>query len=252
MKGKDIINYTIRGEVPDLEQVRENCHREINNTAGAVVLKRSYIRRPALIATVSCILAALLLTTAFAYGEEIIAVLSQFMFGRSSIAQVDSVDGGNAAIGFEIVNRSQTTENGDFRYTSYVQFSSFDEANQVAPFDIKEPSYIPENAALNYIAVLQFKDKSYGYDVQASYTIEKTNGTGSFNLFLYYAGPGAYLNIETVEPIQVIMVGDTEASAIYTKDGTVHMYWIQDEIVYELFSTSYDTETLLKIAESIS
>jgi regulator of RNase E activity RraB len=193
----------------------------------------------------AAVLSVMMATLAFAYGDTII----QFMFGDSSIRQVEKV-GSDIAIAMEIVNRADYAWNHDREYSS-VLFSTYNEANQSAPFVIKEPSYIPDNAALEKIAVPQFKDKTFGYDVRITYDVELTNGNGSIGLFQFYVGPDAYLNMQTVEGIQKVMVSEIEASVVHWGGWGVHLYWIKDEIVYELFSSSYGLDTLIAIAESI-
>jgi hypothetical protein len=223
--------------------------------------KRKRISIKALL--VAAVLAVALSATAFAYGSEIVGAIQQFMFGDSSIKQVEKVgsdttftlgDGtvvdGDIAVAMEIVNRVDYAWNHDREYTS-VMFSTYREANQSAPFVIKEPSYIPANATLEKIAVPQFEDKTYGYDIRITYNVDLPNGNGSLGLFQYYAGSDAYLNMQTVEGIQKVMVGSIEASIVNWGDWGTHLYWIQDEIVFELFSFSYDLDTLVKIAESM-
>lgn len=93
MKGNEIINYIVREKMPDKEQVRENCHRlnfKEEHIAKKFVKKRSFV-----IIAITAVLAVLLVTTAFAYGGEIITVIQQFMFGESSAVQVETIDGGD-------------------------------------------------------------------------------------------------------------------------------------------------------------
>ena len=219
------------------------------NTLSEVVkmtTKKKRIKAKTLL--IAAVLSIAVTTVAFAHGEAII----QFMFGNSSIKQVEQVgEKSSNAISMEIVNRSEHTWNHDRDYSS-ILFNSYDEANQSAPFEIKEPSYIPGNATLEKIAVPQFKDdKTFGYDVRITYNVELSNGNGMFGLFQYFTGPDAYLSIETVEGIEKVMVGDIDASVINWEGWGAHLYWIKDEIVFELFSSSYDLDILIAIAESI-
>jgi len=69
-------------------------------------------------------------------------------------------------------------------------------------------------------------------------------------LMQYYAGPDAYVNLQTVEPLEKVMVGDIEASVVYY-GRSPHLYWMQDEILFEPFSGHYGLETLIDVAESV-
>ena len=47
-----------------------------------------------------------------------------------------------------------------------------------------------------------------------------------FVIFQYYAGLGAYVELETIYPIQKVMVGEIEASLVYVEgiDDSVKYY----------------------------
>lgn len=198
-------------------------------------------------AILAAVFAALSLTTAFAYGDEIIGALRQFMFGDSSAAQFEVIDE-DIIIRFTIINRSGLVEPGVIN--GYIGFSTMEEARQAAPFTVREPLYLPENAVLDMVNVARCKDGSYGYDVQIGYTIELPDGNGRLDLFQYYAGPDAYIELDTTYSIQKTAVGGIEASVLQG-EGDTYLYWIKDDVLYELFSRAYDLETLRAIAESV-
>jgi hypothetical protein len=199
----------------------------------------------------------ILTTTVFAYGGEIMNVIQQFMFGNSIAAQVETIDGGDemgiddsGVIGSRwiIRNRSDFAEWKDMS-GRYVYIETLDEAREITPFEIQEPEFIPD-AILGDIHVIYFEDKTYGYDVYLKYAV----GIEEYdlNLFQYYAGPDAYLEFTTIDPIQKIMVGDIEAF-VEISDVYANLYWIKDEILFNLECGLYvyDLETLIKIAESV-
>ena len=201
-------------------------------------------------ALIAAVLVLLSLTTAAAYGNEIIAVIEQFMFGGSSAARVESIGDGNVAIGFEIVNRDKKVD-PNRAYGGFYKFGTVEEARQAAPFDLKAPSWIPEGLKLTGVDLLRYRDKSYAYDAHVTYEIWfPEGGNGRLTLFQYYAGPGATVDLKTVEPLQKVMVGDIEASVVqYGKEP--HLYWMQDDILFELFSGVYGLDTLAAVAASV-
>jgi len=203
-------------------------------------------------AIIAVTLALFSLTTAFAYGGEIIAFVQQFMFGSSSAEQVEKLDG--YVIGFDIVHRSDLVDwtKNDGGKT----FTTVEEANEFASFTIKVPTYLPDDViGLKTVYVQKYKDGTAGYDVHVRYSVATPNGTTGFSINQYYAGPDAYVELETIYPIEKIMVGDVEASLVYGESSFngigYQLYWIKDDILYEYFGDCYDLKIILAIVSSI-
>jgi len=250
MKGKEIIDYIVRADMPDLERVRERCHNQ------SVKTKPIYKKRSLILITV---IAVLLINTVSVYGNAIINVIQQFMFGNSSITQVEKIDVGDELDGitlnmYIIKNRSEFTEWGD-RFGRYITFGNLDEALEVIPFKIQKPKFIP-NAVFDAAHIIYLDEQVYGYDVWLKYRV---NEISELNLYQYYVGSDAYIEYTTIESIQKVMVGDIEASVTIWDiwgDGSAEymsLIWIKDEIIFRLECGSYvyDLETLIQIAESI-
>ena len=89
---------------------------------------------------------------------------------------------------------------------------------------------------LENVAVQRYTDGTAGYDVYVHYRVETPDGTDGLNVNQYFAGPDAYVELETVYPIQKVMVGDIEASLVYAEDSMTRyrLYWLKDSILYEL------------------
>ena len=250
MKGKEIINYIVRADMPDLERIRERCHTE------GVRVKPVYKRRSLILIAVAAIL---LITTVAVYGNDIINVIQQFMFSDSSITQVEKIETGDEIDGttlnmWIIKNRSEFAEWGD-RFGRYVSFGTLDKALEIIPFEIQEPKFIP-GVVFNIANVICFDYTTYGYDIWIQYSVDEIY---ELNLYQYYVGPDAYIEYTTIESIQKVMVGGIEASVtmwdIWGDDSAKYMrlIWIKDEIMFRLECGSYvyDLDTLIQIAESI-
>jgi len=215
---------------------------------------RHNIRRFAIIA-VAAILTLSLATVAFAYSDVII----QFMFGDSRVTKVESNDG-NVGTGFEIINGSDVVnyrnsvdyKNGDYHNFEFVSFPTFEEACQAAPFDLKKPSFIPNGFTLEHATVIRLEDNTYGYDVEFFYADKERLGGSPYLIFWqFYAGPDAHADVKTIDNPEKVMVGEIEASVV-RDDGYYRLLcWMKNDIYFELFSTTHDLETLIKIAESV-
>jgi len=202
---------------------------------------------------IAAVIVLLLSATAFAYGGEIVGALKEFMFGNSSAVQVDEIE--NAVLKFRIVNRSVADPT---KMYGLDRFDTIEEANRFAGFTIKAPSYLPENViGLYHVWVQGNEAGTPGNEVFIQYNVETPGGTANFHIGQYFAGADAYIELETIEPIQKVMVGDIEASLVYTEDSTpgvqYHLYWMKNDILYQFLVPvgCFDFETALAIAESI-
>jgi len=213
------------------------------------------MKRIAVIAA-AIILALTLATTGIAYGGEIIDAIKSFMFGNSSATQVEYIE--NKTVSLRIVNRSELVDHD--KGTGLIHFDSVEEANQCVPFTIKVPSYLPDNViGFSHPVIVQRKlDGTAGYDVFIQYRVDDPSNIDELNLInidQYYIGPNAHVEIETIVPIQKVMVGDIEASLVFTEGYfdyvQYYLYWIKDDILYEFINGCFDLETMLAIAESV-
>ena len=255
-------------EEPSAELVRnvKNKLDEVKPAEGKHRLRRSLVLAAA-------VFSAVWLTATFAYGDNIAGIIQQFMFGKSSAKQVDT-----PAHQFEIVNWSGLTK----KRGKAGQFATVEEARENTPFAIKIPSYLPRGEEPKFIHVSRFKQKDgkYAHVFRIVYGLEVSYGEiAAFHLFQYYIGPDAYINLKTSASIQKVMIGDIEATAVggggdyiniktsetiqkviisdieVTADtvsaGGVTLYWMQDEILFEMYSDNYDLDTLIAIAETM-
>ncbi|MDR2568989.1 MAG: DUF4367 domain-containing protein [Oscillospiraceae bacterium] len=197
------------------------------------VEKRRLKMRPLLIAAVLSVLVFVLVGTTFAYGD----VITQFIFGNSSAEQVNPIEGHSH--GFEIVNGfGEPIPNVFERHDS----ASFDEIRALVSFDVQYPSYLPYEGHWD-ISVMS------AYRVYAAYWFN--GNTNPIHMFQYFSGDDAYIKLASTHPIEKVMVGNIEATALF--DGISNwLYWMNDGIVFELFSNTYDIDTLIVIAKSVS
>ncbi len=210
--------------------------------------RRRTALKPALIATV---LLAAFVTTAFAYGD----IIRQFVFGSAKIEQVEEIlprDGDN--MGGHIVSSYGFTGN-QYRsaYKGVTEFDTVSELAAAAEFEVKVPSFLPKNATLNQIFGSRFTKEEKIYEAHLGYSIEwvaeRTHTISNLNLLQFYIGDER-MDIQTIKPIQKVMIGDCEASAIL--DDGIELIWVKDGIVYQLScSTLLDLDTMISIAESI-
>jgi len=240
-----------------IEQVKPSTEklRMIRNEMEANIATKHKSKR-----YLAAVLAAIALTafsvTAFAYGNEIIGVIKQFMMGNSNIEQVENIphDGdGTVIVLFEIANRSVTID----EHGEYKEFSTTYEANQVAPFVIKEPKYLPESVRFEAVGLRYLTNGSYGYEADISYTATKENDISTLGLTQYYVGDDAYINLKTVSSIEKIDVGNIEATFVQSDNPNspfgerLDIFWIEDGVVYWIYCTGIDKGTLLEIAKSL-
>jgi len=227
-------------------------------------------RLPLRAAAIAAIIAALVLTTAFTLGNEIVGVIRQIVFGNSIAKQVDA-DNVDFLKSLGIMNATELSDAEDYPLGL---FYTLEEARQAAPFPIREPSYMPENiTGLNSVGVWRAESENgpLMHFVIVAYNMSlELGGNALLELRQIYAGPDAYFDIESVSSIEKVMVGDTEAVLITTEgrstfgDGDVivnvsdtayALYWIKYGIAFELnvdYHDGYSPETMIRIAESIT
>jgi len=235
--------------------------RSIDNE-GEVNAPVFWRRIPVRAALIAALIGVVALTTAFTFGDRIISVVQQLIFGNSVAKQVELAEGyGKGSIG--VMNRSSLIEDAIYPLGS---FETLEEAREVAPFPIRVPTFLPDNVTgLNSVGVYRSEEPD-GPDMHfviVSYNIT-LNGGGNAILQLrqFYAGPDAYFDLETVSEIEKVMVGNSEAVLISasakdwvdTEDISYTLYWLNDGIAYELgaeYHDGYSPETMIKIAESV-
>ena len=245
-------------------RVMENAHREVD---AMPVYRRRFPVRAAVLAA---IIAALVLTTAFTFGSEIVGVIKQVMFGDSIAKQVVS----DNSLYIESLGVMNIAELSDAKDYPLGLFDTLEEARQAAPFPIREPAYLPDDVTgLNSVGVWRAEAETgpWMHFVIVSYNIALVpDGNSILQLRQFYAGPDAYFDIESVSSIEKVMVGDVEAVLVTTYgksgfgDGNVisnvsdtgyALYWLNYGIAFELsvdYHNGYTPETMVRIAESVS
>jgi len=225
-------------------------------------------RVPIRAALIAALVGVIALTTAFTYGTEIVTVIRQLMFGDSIATQVIR-DNDHFIGSWGVMNRNEL----DAVYYPLGLFDTLEDARQAAPFPIREPSYLPDNVTgLRDVGVWRVEDPDnpWMHFVVLSYDIAlKHGGESILQLRQTYAGPDAYFVIENVSPMELVMVGSSEAVLISApekfiqNDGTVvinedivgfTLSWLKDGIAYDLqtdYHDGYTPETMIRIAESI-
>jgi hypothetical protein len=254
-------------QVDPSEALRNRVMRSANYGTDCL---RVYRRRfPVRAAVIAAIITVLTFTTAFAYGNEIVGVIRQLMFGDSIATQV--VGDNDLYVGsWGVMNRDDLIDANDYPLGL---FDTLEEARQVAPFPIREPTYLPDNiTGLRNVGVwrVEIEDGPWMHFVVLSYDIElKDGGVSILQLRQTYAGPDAYFVIENVSPIERVVIGNSEAvlisepdvnafddGAVITNVDTIgySLYWLSDGIAYELSARHHDgytMEVMIRIAESI-
>jgi len=245
-------------------RVMENADRGIEIMP---VHRRSIPLKAAVLAAV---VAALVLTTAFTFGNEIVSIIRQVMFGDSIAKQV--VSDNSCYLGYlGVMNIADLSDANDYPLGL---FYTFEEARKVAPFPIREPSFLPDSVTgPNSIGVWRAEAETgpWTHFVIVAYDIALVpDGNSILQLTQFYAGPDAYFDIESVSKIEKVMVGDVEAVLVTTdgksdfgegnvitnvSDTGYALYWLKFGIAFELsvdYHNGYTPETMIRIAESIS
>ena len=232
--------------------------RVMQSVGDGEIKHRAFKRRLSIkAAIIAAVIATLVLTTAATYGSEVVNAIKQVIFGDSIGTQIDSEH--ELYIGsWGIMNRNNLDGAVDYPLGL---FDTLEKARLAAPFYIKEPSYLPESiAGLRNVGVwrLEDPDNPWMHFVTLNYDLK---GDGRLlELKQVYAGPDAYIKVETISSIGKIMVGDIEALLVSSdghddviNDQSYSLWWIKDGIAYELSSYQdiADLETLIAIAESI-
>jgi len=185
---------------------------------------------------IAAAIAAALITTAFAYSDTIM----QFLFGDSTARQVVNTEKDSSSTGMEILNRLEAPE-ADLSMA--VNRDSFDDVRPFVPYGVYGPSYVPgeghwEVSAFHGLIFSHYRDEN----------------SNSIRFLQFYAGPDAYISLTTTDNIHKVMVGDIEATAVISgmfEVAPIHLYWMKYDMVFELFSSAYDLDTLIAIAESV-
>jgi len=247
--------------------LKNQVMRSIDNEANEnmpIIWRRIPIRAALIVAFIGVIA----LITAFTFGNEIVTAIRQLMFGDSIAIQVVS-DDDHFVGSWGVMNRSDLDA---IDYPVGV-FYTLDEARQAAPFTIREPSFLPDNVTgLRGVGVwrLECSDNPWKHFVDLNYNILLENGANVILMLRQtYAGPDAYFFIENVSPMELVMVGGSEAVLISAPDtyirydGTVvinediigfTLHWLHDGIAFTLSADHHDwytPEVMIAIAESV-
>jgi len=233
MKGKEIIEYIVRADMPDLERVRERCHGQSLKTKP--IFKKRFIIVIAVIA---------ILFTVVVYG----GTIQRFFVNQVPQIKISGDDTITNLLG--IRDRSEEAKWPKHKSIKFEPFATYEEAREVVPFDFKIPKYLP-NMVLDNVYVIYFDGTKIGYDIKIQYLIE---GRYGFGLSQNYIGSKGYIEfITTWEDIQKFMIDDVEGFIFINEEEYLRMYWVKDEIMFciECWSGLFEIETLIQIAESI-
>jgi hypothetical protein len=299
MKTQEAIIRDLRGSMNDepsvglKNRIIESAAVQETTVEPARPARRRFGTKAAVAA--ATVVTLLLATTVFAYGSDIIDAIREFMFGDSTIEQVDEIDVGDALqkagfsedakvvwlLGFEGTDNSVFGSDQAARVSSSV-FATVDEANDITTFTIGEPTYLPRGVAQQTYAVEVFTNPQdgeveggtawvslkYEFDGVQELLVGGIHITSDvdfdeLNLVIdlnqYYVGPDGHAFIETVYPIEKVMVGDNEASlvqgdpSVFGRGLDTKLCWKKGDIFFEMTFSSkwYDAETMIEIAESI-
>jgi hypothetical protein len=225
-------------------------------------------------ALIAAVIACFILTTAFAFGTEIYAAVSQLVFGDSTATQIVYFDDDNKIGSVGIMNRTDLEDATDYPLGL---FDTIEEAREAAPFHIREPAYLPKGvSALRSVAVWRV-EAEYGpwmhlvdlyYDVPFILDGTRMYGGNFLSIRQMYGGPEAYITVSTVFNLEKAMVRNNEAVFIIneganfindegetiTQSGHISLWWMNDGIAFELTNLKpgiVDQEAMIRIAESI-
>jgi hypothetical protein len=256
----ELLSYTPGYSAQNAENIKELFMHKTE--------KKNFSGKRARVALIAAIVAALCFTAAAAYGNEIVGAIRQIMFGDSIATQV--VSDNDLYIGsWGVMNRNDL----DAKDYPLGLFDTLEEARQAAPFPIREPSFLPDNVTgLRSVGVWRVETTGapWLHFVILTYDVAmESGGASTLQLIQTYAGPDAYFVIENVSPMEVVIVGGSEAVLISAPekfafdDGTVivnhdviryTLCWLKDGIAFELEAWNRDghtPETMIRIAESI-
>ncbi len=196
------------------------------------------------------LIAAIFMVFAVTTGGTLVAALQSLLFGNSTAEQLASFEEPSTAISFRIVNRSDRVTAAP-ESSAFQSFETIVELQAAAPFPVKLPTHLPDNTAPDLLSIQKLPGGEYGHDVRIHYKALSDGNEYSIGLFQYYAGSEASLDLQTTYPIQKNNIGEIEGLVVSDPEGTVHIYWIKDEVLFELFSGYLEVDTLLTIAESV-
>ncbi|MCL2030800.1 MAG: hypothetical protein FWG93_04580 [Oscillospiraceae bacterium] len=265
MTGREIIDYAVRAEMPDMEKLREHCIRRAGREGGQkntltegmkMTVQRRKAARTVLTAAV---LAAVLATGVLAAGN----VIYRFVAGESSEAKdkiMSMSEWNNIAL---IIGSAEISMDEYYApHTNFAadgdgwrHFSTVEEAGLFSRFAFKSPSRLPEEIALLNASVITDGDGLPGYTVLLSYD-------GNMALCMDYVGDNAYLDVREAGggAMRRVMIGGTEGVAVSRDADLWTLIWMENGIVYRLEKHYYHSEsdhfgsgldTLIAIAESL-
>ena len=225
---------------------------------------------------IAAVISTLVLATAFTFGDEIVSIIKQVMFGDSVASQV-VYENDNVVGSWGVKNREDLPDATD--YPTGV-FDTIEEARLAAPFQIRELTYLPENVTgLESVGVWRLEGidtwmhiVTLNYYVELNYVVGNTNVIGNSYLELQqvYAGPDAYFEITNISSVEKVMIGDIEAVLISTPERVVRengvailneenmsysLSWLQDGFAFTLETRHHEgftPEIMIMMAKSIS
>jgi len=250
-------------------------NRIMQNAEKGTAPTHTYRRRLSIKAVaIAAVISTLVLATAFTFGDEIVSIIKQVMFGDSVAAQV-VYENDNQVSSWGVRNREDLPDAKDYPIG---RFDTIEEARLVAPFQIRELTYLPENVVgLDSVVVWRIDDFDppmhlvyLNYYVELGYFEPNITGNSYLELMQVYAGPDAYFEITNISSVEKVMIGDIEAVLISTPERVVRnngvtilnednmsysLSWLQDGIAFTLdahYHEGLTPEIMLMIAKSIS
>ncbi|MCL1866361.1 MAG: DUF4367 domain-containing protein [Oscillospiraceae bacterium] len=230
-----------------------------DNTLLEVMKMKSKKKRVPLKAkfVIAAAVAVALTTTALAYGDSIV----KFMFGDSTATKItfeeyDSRDFSDyeVACGIQIINRASSGD-WDFEEDPFRESYTFEEIVEIVPFEVRTPSYNPLSGAEFMYCANPDNDSVVTFYY---------NGNESINIYQFYAGDDAYIEMENPLEMQTVTLGNgTEALALFYEmenqinpidnGEKIQLYWMKDGSFYTMWTSGFvcDIDTMITIADSI-
>ena len=225
---------------------------------------------------IAAVLGVVLITTALAYGDEII----QFLSREPVIKQVEfeeyyaKFDDNGISIQRpnqlnEVRDRSVPSTEWTWEYLNSipmadwptVSFDNSEELQQAAPFLVREPSHLPDGWKFSQAELFLYQDGSYSNDVWIYYRkAGQADFTPNICLIQYYVGPDAYFDIALADEyqfhfiygtneVETVSIGGEEALLIVNvheydvieglRLTLVELLWTHEDMAFRLVSDNY-------------
>jgi len=269
MKGKEFINQIHRAKMPDIEQVRANCHAQNAETP----TKTRYVKpkRKILIAAT----AALMVTLMFSFNVfSITEIMQNLVFRGFNITRSDEIILPPVGDGEGYTTAHWTIENKDrsvmrygqtwWKYMSaaeWVNVHSLAEAEQHLYFTPLELTYLPDNSERKELLLIQYPQGNFDiHNFIIYYMVYQDDGSPGirFNLSAEYVGKNATVVMNTTDDFEKIILNNgieallmTDISMPYDIPIIIHtIMWIQDGVAYRI-GGSFEIDEIIKMAESV-